>query len=47
MLCGSLFAEGDNKVRNRGLVAGKYRGSAQWDCNTNLKLTGKSFCIIL
>ena len=34
-----LFDAGDNKVRNYGHVTGKYRGSAHWSCNINLKLT--------
>ena len=36
-----MFAAGDNKVRDHDHVTGKYRGSAQWNCNINLKLTKK------
>ena len=35
-----LVAE-DNKVRNYCHITGKHRGSAQWSCNINLKLTKK------
>ena len=35
----NFFDVGDNKVRDHGLVAGKYRGSAHWSCNAKLKLT--------
>ena len=34
-----LFDVGDNKVRDHCHVTGKYRGSAHWNCNINLKLT--------
>ena len=33
-----MFAAEDNKVRDRDHVTGKYRGSAHWNCNFNLKL---------
>ena len=33
-----MFAAEDNKVRDRDHVRGKYRGSAHWNCNINLKL---------
>ena len=33
-----IFSE-DNKVRDHDNVTGKYRGSAHWNCNINLKLT--------
>ena len=36
-----MFAAGDNKVRDHDHVTGKYRGSAHWSCNINLKLTNK------
>ena len=31
----------DNKVSDQDHVTGKYRGSAHWSCNINLKLTKK------
>ena len=34
-----LFDSGDNKVRDHCNITGKYRGSAHWSCNINLKLT--------
>ena len=40
-ICNILFAAGDNKVKDHDHVTGKYRGSAHWSCNTNLKLTKK------
>ena len=40
-MCGRLFAEGDNKVRDYNHVTGKYRGCAHWDCNINPRLTKK------
>ena len=36
-----LFAEGDNNVRDHDHITGKYRGSAHWSYNINLKLTKK------
>ena len=36
-----LFDVGDNKVRDHCYVTEKYRGSAHWNCNINLKLTKK------
>ena len=42
MICNKLFDVGDNKVRDRRR---KYRGSAHWSCNINLKLT-KTFPVI-
>ena len=36
-----MFDVGDNKVRNHCHATGKYRGSAHWSCNINLKLTKK------
>ena len=41
LICNKLFAAEDNKVRQHDHVTGKYRGSAHWDCNINLKLTKK------
>ena len=41
-ICAKLFDAGDNKVRDHSLVIGKYRGSAHWSCNINLKLTRKA-----
>ena len=40
-ICNKLFDAGDNKVRDHCHVTGKYRGSAHWSCNINLKLTKK------
>ena len=39
--CDKLFDVGDNKVRDHCHVTRKYRGSAHWSCNINLKLTKK------
>ena len=36
-----LFDVGDDKVRDHCHITGKYRGSAHWSCNINLKLTEK------
>ena len=36
-----MFVAGDNKVRDHDHVIGKYRCSASWSCNINLKLTEK------
>ena len=41
-----LFVAKDNKVRDHNHVTGKYRGSAHWSCNINLKLTKKGPVII-
>ena len=38
-ICGKLLSEGDNKVRDHCHVTEKYRESAHWSCNINLKLT--------
>ena len=38
-ICDKLFDDGDNKVRDHCHITGKYRGSAHWGCNINLKLT--------
>ena len=34
-----MFYVGDNKVRNSCHITEKFRGSAHWSCNINLKLT--------
>ena len=34
-----LFTDEDNKVTDDDHVTGKYKGSAHWNCNTNLRLT--------
>ena len=36
-----LFDVVDNKVRDQCHITRKYRGSAHWSCNVNLKLTKK------
>ena len=36
-----MFVAEDNEVRGHDHVTGKYRSSAYWSCNTNLKLTSK------
>ena len=38
-ICDELFDVGDDKVRGHCHVMEKYRGSAHWSCNVNLKLT--------
>ena len=40
-ICNKLFNIRDNKVTDYDHVTGKYRGSAHWSCNINLKLTKK------
>ena len=40
-ICNKLFVADDNKVRDHDHVTGKYRRSAHWRCNINLKLTKK------
>ena len=40
-ICDKLFDVGDNKVIDHCQVTEKYRGSAHWSCNNNLKLTKK------
>ena len=40
-ICNKSFNVEDNKVRDHCHVPGKYRGSAHWSCNINLKLTEK------
>ena len=46
LLCDKLFNAGENKVRDHCHVARKYRDSAHWSCNINLKLTKKVPVII-
>ena len=41
-ICDKLFDVRDNKVRDHCHVTGKYRGSAHWSCNINLRLTKKT-----
>ena len=38
-ICNKLFTDEDKKVRDHKHVTGKYRGSADSDCDINLKLT--------
>ena len=38
-ICNRLVDAGNNKVRDHDDVTGKYKGSAHWSCNINLKLT--------
>ena len=38
-ICGELFDVGDDNVRDRCHVTGKYRGAAHWSCNINLKMS--------
>ena len=38
-ICDKLLDVGDNKVRDHSHVTIKYKGSAHWSCNVNLKLT--------
>ena len=40
-ICDKLFDVGDNKVRDRCHITGKYRGSDHWSCNSKLWLTKK------
>ena len=40
-ICDKLFDVGDKKVRGHCHITEKYRGSAHWSCNINLKLTKK------
>ena len=40
-ICSKLLDVGDNKVRDHDHVTGKYRGSADWSCNINFRLTKK------
>ena len=45
-ICDKLFDVGDNKVRDHCHITGKYRGTAHWSCNVNLKLSKKNSCNI-
>ena len=38
-ICNKLFDVGDSKVRDHDHITGKYRGSAHWSRNINLKPT--------
>ena len=38
-ICNKLFDVQDKKARDHCHILRKYRGSAHWDCNINLKLT--------
>ena len=40
-ICDKLVFVGGDKVRDHCHVTGKYRGSAHWSCNVNVKLTKK------
>ena len=40
-ICNKLFDVRDNKVRDHCHITVNYRGTAQWSCNINLKLTKK------
>ena len=40
-ICDKLFDVGDEKVRDHCRITGKYRGSTNWSCNINLKLSKK------
>ena len=44
-ICDRSFGAGDKKVRDHCHITGKYRGSAHWICNINLKLTEKVLLI--
>ena len=44
-ICDKLFDVGDYKVRDHCHVAEKYRGTAHWSCDSNLKLTKKIYVI--
>ena len=40
-ICDKLFNVGDDKVRDHCHITGKYRGTAHFSCNANLKLSKK------
>ena len=40
-ICNKLFDVGDDKLRYHCHLTGKYRGSAHWSCNINIRLTKK------
>ena len=44
-ICNKLFSAGDNNLRDHDHVTEKYRGSANWSCNVNLKLNKKVIVI--
>ena len=41
LMCDNDYIDNDVNVRDHSHVIGKYRGSAQRDCNTNVKLNHK------
>ena len=43
-ICGRLI-ESDDKVRDHCHITDKYRGSAHWSCNINLKISKKASVI--
>ena len=45
-ICDNSFVDDDVKVRDHCYITGKYRCSAQRDCNINVKLKEKKFCRI-
>ena len=40
-ICDNAYVDGDIKVRDQCPITGKYRGSAQRDCNINDKVNHK------
>ena len=44
-ICDKLFYVGDDKIRDRCHVTGKYRGAGRWSCYINLKLSKKILVI--
>ena len=40
-ICNNDYIDGDFKVRDYCDITGKYRGSAHWDCNINVKWNHK------
>ena len=40
-ICKKIIDNDDEKVRDHCHIAGKFRGSAHWDCNINFQLTKK------
>ena len=40
-ICDKLLDVGDHKIRDYCYATGKYRGSALWSCNVNLKFNKK------
>ena len=44
-MCNKLFAAEDNRVGDHDHITGKYRGSAYWSSDFNLKLTKKVLVI--